>query len=148
MCGEGEIKLIIHMVWKNISSNNKYILVGSPVDESAVDESQSGSATLFKHDEQNKKFRCLKKFYCPFSQNGLALEMRQDHNDLLLKEISDVLLGSDYSLNDQFGNSLQIDETICAIGSPRSHIRGTPDEHRTVMYSSTKKIKEERIIGG
>ena len=100
------------------------------MDESAVDESRQ-SATLFKHDEQNKKFRCLKKFYCPFSQNGLALEMRQDHNDLLLKEISDVLLGSDYSLNDQFGNSLQIDETICAIGSPRSHIRGTPDEHRT-----------------
>jgi hypothetical protein len=126
---------------KTTESNRDYLIVGSSVDETAIEESQSGSAVLFKKEKSTGKFKCIRKFYCPFSQNGLATESGHDHNNLLMKEIRGVVLANNYSQNDNFGSSLQLTDTICAIGSPRSHIRGSTSEQRTghvFMYEKSK----------
>jgi hypothetical protein len=116
---------------KTTSAYKDYLLVGAPVNVDIPDESQSGLVVLYKKDQATNNFRCIRSFMCPFTQNGLALEQRQDHNDLLFSELSGALLGKDYSLNDQFGNALELTETTCVIGSPQTHIRGTASESRT-----------------
>ena len=117
-----------------------YLLVGSPVEETAMEDSQSGGVALFKKEKNSDKFRCIRKFYCPFTQNGLSMENQHDHNNLLMKELRGVVL-NDYSQNDNFGSAIQIDDNICAIGASRSHIRGVMNEQRTghvFMYEKNK----------
>jgi hypothetical protein len=116
---------------KTLKSFGDYMLVGSPEPVDSLHESQSGYVELYKKDEQTNSFKCLKKFICPFTQNGLALEQRQDHNDLVLKELSNILLSNDYALNDNFGCSLEISENFCVIGASKTHIRGKSEEERT-----------------
>jgi hypothetical protein len=70
----------------------------------------------------------LRSFECPFTQNGLAAEQIHDHNNLLLKQLGDVLLSQDYSLNDNFGSAVELTANFCAIGASKAHIRGEARE--------------------
>ena len=115
----------------DLASHGNYFISGAPANVGGLDESQSGVAFLFKKDSDLNKFRCIRKFECPFTQNGLALEQRQDHNDILMRELSGLVLGNDYSLNDNFGSAVELTDTTCVIGASRSHIRGTASELRT-----------------
>ena len=74
-----------------------------------MEDSQSEVGLHCLRKETNSdKFRCIRKFYCPFTQNGLSMENQHDHNNLLMKELRGVVL-NDYSQNDNFGSAIQID---------------------------------------
>lgn len=109
---------------EKLKSSGSYFLTGCPMEYNDLSESQAGSAFLNKYDKNTDQFRTIRSFSCPFSQSGLALEQRHDHNNLLLKQLKDVLLANDYSLNDNFGNAIDLTEQYCAIGASRAHIRG------------------------
>lgn len=107
-----------------LASTEKYFLSGTPMPYYSMSESHSGSAFLYKYDDELGDFRLVRAFICPFTQNGLSIEQRQDHNGLLTKQLDGLLLGDDYSLNDNFGDAVELTDQFCAIGSSRSHIRG------------------------
>jgi hypothetical protein len=115
-----------------LASTGKYFLTGTPMSHDTMSESQTGSAFLYKYDENDAKdFRLIRAFICPFTQNGLSVEQRQDHNGLLTKELDGILLDGDYSLNDNFGDAVELTEQFCAIGASRSHIRGECEGNET-----------------
>lgn len=116
---------------EKLKSSGVYFLTGAPMKYNELSESQSGTAYLKKYDKKTDSFRIIRSFSCPFSQNGLALEQRHDHNNLLLKEMKDVLLSKDYSLNDNFGSAIELTDDFCAIGASRAHIRGESSQSPT-----------------
>jgi hypothetical protein len=107
-----------------LASNGKYFLSGAPMSHDTMSESQSGSAFLYKYDDDVNDFRLVRAFICPFTQNGLSIEQRQDHNGLLTKELDGILLDGNYSLNDNFGDAVELTQNECAMGASRAHIRG------------------------
>jgi hypothetical protein len=113
---------------EQLASSGIYFISGCPMNTDEMSESQTGSAFIYKFDSEHDTFRVVRPFVCPFTQNGLALEQRHDHNNVLLKQIGGVLLGQDYSLNDNFGGAVDLTENYCAVGSSRSHIRGNSRE--------------------
>ena len=116
---------------EQLASSGKYFITGCPMELDELSESQTGTAFLYKHDDDAGSFRLLRAFECPFTQNGLALEQRHDHNNLLLKQLNGILISNDYSLNDNFGSAVELNERYCAMGSSKSHIRGESREEST-----------------
>ena len=116
---------------ETLSSSGPYFITGCPMEYDELSESQAGSAYLSKYDRISDSFKTIRAFACPFTQNGLSLEQRHDHNNLLLRQIGDVVLSNDYSLNDNFGNAVELTDSYCAIGASRAHIRGESSEAPT-----------------
>jgi hypothetical protein len=112
---------------ESVSSWFKYIAVGSSMDQYSLSTARQGYAALFKYDDSTGTHRLMKKFYCPFTQNGLAREFSSDssllisieNNNFLMTEQS--LLSSSY-LEDSFGYSVSVKDDFLAIGSPTGSV--------------------------
>jgi hypothetical protein len=116
---------------EKLASSGMYFITGCPMEFDELSESQAGSAFLSKYDKNSDSFKTIRPFACPFTQNGLSLEQRHDHNNVLLRQVGDVVLSNDYSLNDNFGNAVELTDSYCAIGASRAHIRGESAESPT-----------------
>ena len=121
---------------KIVSAFQKYIIVGCPVTEDAPTDIKTGKAELLLHNPLSNSvevesggFSVLKKFYCPFTQNGVSCEVSQDSNDLLTDQLGNLIIHDNYTINDNFGGSVDINRTECVIGSSQSHIRGSNEIH-------------------
>ena len=124
-----------------LSSDGKYFLTGCPILPDAPSEAQTGSAGLYKHDPDGNGFRLIRKFICPFTQNGLSVEIQNDNTGFLINELGDILVAGDFSINDNFGDAVELGWGICAIGSPMSHIRGVATDNATghvFLYEKNK----------
>lgn len=115
---------------KNIVAESDYVLSGSPMDQDSPTDFLTGSASLFKYDPSKKQFRRIRKFKCPFTQEGLLYESKQNSNGFLVTELGNLIASDDYSQNDNFGGAVELKNGTCAIGSSRSHITSACNEAR------------------
>ena len=90
----------------SLSSSGNYLLVGAPVSPTSPSELQTGKATLYKNNKETNRFETVKEFYCPFTQNGLAIEAQNDNTGFLVTELGNLLASSSFSINDNFGTSV------------------------------------------
>ena len=90
----------------------------------------TGSASLFRYDTETKEFRSVREFMCPFTQQGLINESKLNSNSFLVTELGEILSGKNYSINDKFGESVELKNGTCAIGSLESHIHGVCNDAR------------------
>ena len=91
------------------------------MDAESFSEPKAGSAFLYKYDSSQNKYRSIKRFYSPFSQEGYATEVGFDDNNLLMTEIGNFLNldGPDgWAVNDSFGEAVSINDGTLAIGAP------------------------------
>lgn len=120
---------------KQTASFQRYLIVGCPVSEDAPSDIKTGKAELLLYSNENTSynrpsgFNILKEFYCPFTQNGVSQEVSGDSSDLLTDQLGNLLIHDNYTINDKFGSSVDIDRQTCVIGSPQSHIRGQNEIH-------------------
>tara|TARA_B100001093_G_scaffold215047_1_gene206347 strand:+ start:25076 stop:34474 length:9399 start_codon:yes stop_codon:yes gene_type:complete len=128
-----------------VDSHGDFLLSGAPTLSTSISENQSGRASLHKFNPISKKHELVKNFYCPFTQNGLAHENRNDNCQFIITELEDVISTENFLVNDDFGKSVSINESICAIGSPKSHINGRNNDQPTghiFIYEKNKGGKE------
>ena len=104
---------------KNISAEGDYVLSGSPMDNDSPSDFLTGNASLFKYDKLRKQFRRIRKFKCPFTQEGLLYESKQNSDGFLVTELGNLVASEDYSMNDDFGGAVELQNGTCAIGSSR-----------------------------
>jgi hypothetical protein len=90
----------------------------------------TGSASLFRYDANIKEFRSVREFMCPFTQSGIINESKLNSNNFLVTELGDLISSRNYSINDKFGESVELKNGTCAIGSPESHIHGVCNDAR------------------
>ena len=64
---------------ESVSSWYKYIAVGSSMDGYSLSNAKQGYAAIFKYDDERGYHRLIKKFYSPFTQNGIADEFGTDN---------------------------------------------------------------------
>jgi hypothetical protein len=120
---------------KETASFQKYLIVGCPVSEDVPSDIKTGKAELLLYSNENvaynrpSGFSILKEFYCPFTQNGVSQEVSGDSCDLLTDQLGNLLIHDNYTINDKFGCSVDIDRQTCVIGSSHSHIRGQNEIH-------------------
>ena len=112
------------LVGKKLASDGDYILAGVPMNQDSPSDLLTGSASLFRYDTETKEFRSVREFMCPFTQQGLINESKLNSNSFLVTELGEILSGKNYSINDKFGESVELKNGTCAIGSPESHIHG------------------------
>ena len=106
---------------RSVAAWNGYTIVGCPLDNESFSNPKAGSAYLYKYDPNQNKYRYIKKFYSPYSQNGFATEVGFDNDNLLMTELGFFLEldgASGYSVNDNYGVAVDIDSNTLAIGSP------------------------------
>jgi hypothetical protein len=115
---------------KTISAEGDYVLSGSPMDQDSPSDFLAGNASLFKYDVTQKQFRLIRKFKCPFTQEGLLYESKQNSDGFLVTELGNLVASEDYSMNDNFGDAVELQNGTCAIGSSRSHITSACNESR------------------
>lgn len=128
-----------------LDTHGDFLLSGAPILSDSASENQSGRASLHKYNPKTQKHEIIKNFYCPFTQNGIAHENRNDNCEFILTELDDIISSEDFLVNDDFGKSVSINDTICAIGSPGSHINGRHTEQATghvFVYHKDKGGKE------
>ena len=128
-----------------VDSHGDFLLTGAPILPSSPSENQAGRASLHKFNPTSKQHELVKNFYCPFTQNGIAQENRNDNCQFIITELDNVISTEDFLVNDNFGKSVSINETICAIGSPLSHINGRNNDQPTghvFIYEKNKGGKE------
>ncbi len=128
-----------------VDTHGDFLIAGAPILSTSPSENQSGRASLHKYNSETQKHDLIKNFYCPFTQNGLAHENRNDNCQFILSEIGDIISNEETTLNDDFGKSVSIHDTICAIGSPMSHINGKNTDQPTghiFVYEKNKGGKE------
>ena len=128
-----------------VDSHGDFLVTGAPILSTSPSENQSGRASLHKFNTTTKQHELVKNFYCPFTQNGIAQENRNDNCQFIITELDDVISTEDFLVNDNFGKSVSINETICAIGSPMSHINGRNNDQPTghvFIYEKDKGGKE------
>jgi hypothetical protein len=115
---------------ENVDSFDRYVLVGCPVDRTAPTDIKTGKAELIKYgknyETDKSEFQVVREFKCPFTQSGLAQEIGGDSTNFLLNQLGDILTLGDYTVDDNFGSAIKINENFCAIGASGSHIRGVP----------------------
>ncbi len=111
-----------------ISSAGKYFISGQPVMSDAPTEVNSGRAVLYKLNEETQEFQILREFFNPFTQNGLSTEIQNDNTGFLMTELEGMLINEDYSINDNFGDAVELKHNCCVVGSSQSHIRGVCSE--------------------
>ena len=129
----------------SLDSHGDFLIVGAPILSSSPSENQSGRASLHKYNNTTKKHEIIKNFYCPFTQNGIARENTNDNCQFILSELGDIISNENLIVNDNFGKSVAISDTICAIGSPNSHINGRNTDQSTghiFVYDKNKGGKE------
>lgn len=117
-----------------LASSGKYFLSGQPVSDEAPTEINSGKASLFKLNEEDDSYQLIREFYNPFTQNGLSIEIYNDNTGFIKNELGGLLVGGDYSINDNFGDAVEFDGYYCAIGSSKSHIRGVCSDSATTGH--------------
>ena len=115
----------------SLASHDDYFISGSPVLSTSPSDMQTGHAAIYKHNSETKKFELLKSFYCPFTQSGISQELQTDNTGFLLTELGDVISTPDVFITDNFGKSVEIGQSVCAIGSPNSHITGKNNDQPT-----------------
>ena len=134
-----------------VDTHGDFLIAGAPILSTSPSENQSGRASLHKYNSETQKHDLVKNFYCPFTQNGLAHENRNDNCQFILSEIGDIISNEETTLNDDFGKSVSIHDTICAIGSPMSHINGKNTDQPTghiFVYEKNKGGKEKKNKSG
>jgi hypothetical protein len=107
----------------SVSAFKDYIAVGGPDDELSLTHPKSGFANIIKFDISSNRFRPLKTFYSPWSQNAVSFEFARDGSWLMELEQGGYLITgnepSPYtSQNDGFGNSVSITDEFFAVGAP------------------------------
>ena len=117
-----------------LASAGKYFISGQPVMPNAPTETNSGRSVLYKLDDDTGQFRVLKQFLNPFTQGGLSIEIQNDNTGFLMTELEGLLLSEDYSINDNFGDAVELNHNCCVIGSSQSHIRGVCSEKGTTGH--------------
>ena len=115
----------------SVDSYGDYMISGAPVLPTSPSELQTGTAILYKYNYDFKEYKEIKKFYSPFTQSGLAQETANDNCQFLMTEMGDIITDEDANINDNFGKTVSINDDICAIGSPNSHISGVSSEQQT-----------------
>jgi len=113
-----------------MASDGDYVLSGAPMYQDSPSDYLTGTASLFRYDENTKEFRSVREFKCPFTQQGLIEESELNSSGFLVTELGKILGGKNYSINDEFGSAVELKNGTCAIGSPRSHIHGDCNESR------------------
>jgi len=112
---------------ESVSAWYKYIAVGASRDQYSLSTSRQGYAAILKYDDYSKTHRLIKKFYCPFTQNGIAQEFSSDSSFLTLIENNNFLMteqsvfSSSY-LEDSFGQSVAVKDNFLAVGSPTGSV--------------------------
>lgn len=119
------------LVGKTLASDGDYVLSGSPMHQDSPSDYLTGSASLFKYDPGTKEYRSVREFKCPFTQQGLLIESELDSTGFLVTELNQLLGGKNYSINDEFGEAVELKNGTCAIGSPKSHIHGDCNQSRS-----------------
>lgn len=118
---------------RSVSAWKEYIVVGSPMDEDSFSPSKTGAAFLYKFDFEKGIYRFIRKFYSPFTQNGQAVEESIDNSNLILTELGVFLLANGFSIQDNYGIDISVNENFLAIGSPRSDLCAG-DSERGAVY--------------
>jgi hypothetical protein len=118
------------LVGKKLASDGDYILTGVPMNQDSPSDLLTGSASLFRYDANIKEFRSVREFMCPFTQSGIINESKLNSNNFLVTELGDLISSRNYSINDKFGESVELKNGTCAIGSPESHIHGVCNDAR------------------
>jgi hypothetical protein len=119
---------------EHIVSNNDYFLTGQPVDHDAPTEINTGKASLFKLNKDNDSYDLIREFFNPFTQNGFSSEVHLDNTGFIKNELGGLLVSGDYSINDNFGDAIDLNNDFCVVGSSRSHIRGVCSETGTTGH--------------
>ena len=129
-------------VGSSVSAWNGYVIAGAPMDAESFSEPKAGSAFLYKYDSSQNKYRSIKRFYSPFSQEGYATEVGFDDNNLLMTEIGNFLNldGPDgWAVNDSFGEAVSINDGTLAIGAPTCDLCGsTSGSGQVYVYGKYK----------
>ena len=61
----------------------------------------------------------------------MIIESELDSTGFLVTELNQLLGGKNYSINDEFGQAVELKNGTCAIGSPKSHIHGDCNQSRS-----------------
>lgn len=124
----------------SVSAWYKYILAGSPMDGDSFSTAKQGHAQIFKYDVSSSAHRFVKKFYSPFTTNGLSQEFGFD-NSLLVQLEDESFLYLDISgscptssLMDEFGYSVSVKDDFAAIGAPNGDECVTCNPHAGFAY--------------
>lgn len=115
----------------SISSSEKYMLTGAPVEDTIPADIRTGRAFLYKKENDDGDLKLLKEFLCPFTQDGLASESQNDNTSFLLSELGNIITQSDITTSDNFGCDVEISLNTCAIGSSESSVTATNRSHPT-----------------
>lgn len=112
---------------ESVSTWYKYVAVGSSMDRYSLSTARQGYAAIFKYDDSVGYHRLVKKFYSPFTQNGMAIEFGIDNSILFGLENNNFLsqelfIASASYLEDSFGYSVCVRDNFLAVGCPSGSI--------------------------
>jgi hypothetical protein len=124
---------------ESISSWYKYIAVGSSMDQYSLSTARIGYSAIFKYDDAISAHRLVKKFFSPFTQNGLADELASNNSILRALESGDFLsleslTNSSSYFEDTFGYSVAIRDNFFAVGAPSGSICESSGSYSGFVY--------------
>ena len=124
----------------SVSAWYKYILAGSPMDADSFSTAKQGHAQIFKYDTNAGAHRFVKKFYSPFTTNGISQEFGFDNSLLIQLEDENFFYldisgsAATSSLMDEFGAAVSIKDDFAVIGSPNGDECVSYDPHAGFAY--------------
>ncbi|MHA2406990.1 MAG: hypothetical protein ACXACA_01285, partial [Candidatus Ranarchaeia archaeon] len=126
-----------------IDAHGDYIAVGGPDDGLSLTHPKSGFANIIKYDISESRFRPLKTFYSPWSQNAFSSEFATDGSWLIeLEQGGFVLPGNEpspfTSQNDGFGTGVSISEKYLAVGAPNFECYSGSRSGTVFVFDKTK----------
>ena len=128
-----------------VDTHGDFLIAGAPILSTSPSENQSGRAS-FKYNSETQKHDLIKNFI-------VHLHKMDWHTKIEMITVSSYYqkLVISYrrrdDFNDDFGKSVSIHDTICAIGSPMSHINGKNTDQPTGHIFVYEKTKVEKRIG-
>jgi hypothetical protein len=101
---------------------NRYVVVGSTMDQYNLSTNRNGYASLYKYDDAASSHRPVKKFYFPLSLVGVEAEFG-DSSSLFEVEAGQYLIierpiVSQSFLSDTFGYAVAVKDDFAVVGSP------------------------------
>lgn len=124
---------------ESVSVWQQYVAVGSPMDSYSLSSEKLGYAALFKYDTNQNKHRLMKKFYSPWTQNGMSQEFGSDNSILtLLETFGFQSLEQGSPREDGFGTSVSVADQFLAIGSPLASVCTGSRDGFVYVYDKNK----------
>lgn len=118
-----------------VSVWDKYIAVGSPMDNFSLSASLHGYSAIYKYDTNLRKHRLVRRFHSPHSYEGIYDEYGPN-----MDTVNQVIAsGSMNNLTeDGYGTSISVDDAFLAVGAPHDAATGSVQTGCVHVYDKYK----------